>query len=136
MNTLTSGVASMTYGIVHWFASHDVSDIDDMHIAYSEDESSSRGFTHGGFVPVDKAEMDEIKQLEKLEKQLAARYKMVFPWRIDSVAVFDEAKARAFSEKNAQSEQELRQMGRLRRLRRQCAMKPKMISTGERVSVM
>ncbi|KAK0227347.1 hypothetical protein EDD85DRAFT_957962 [Armillaria nabsnona] len=128
----------MTHGIVHWFASHDVGDIDDMHIAHSLDQSSSRGFTHGGFAPVDKAEMEEfheIKKLEKLEEQLAVRYKMVFPWRIDPVAVFDEAKARAFSERNTQSEQELRQMGRLRRLRRQCVMKSKMISTGERVSV-
>ncbi len=47
------------------------------------------------------------------------RYKMVFPWRIDSVAVFDEAKARAFSKRNKQSEEDLRQLGRLHRLRRQ-----------------
>ncbi len=78
-------------------------------------------------------EFQEIKTLEKLEEQLAVRYKMVFPWRIDPVAVFDEAKARAFSERNTQSEQELRQMGKLRRLRRQYVMKAKTISTAERV---
>lgn len=58
-----------------------------------------------------------MEELEKLEEQLAARYKMVFPWRVDSVAVFNEAKARAFSERNKQSEHELRQMGKLHRLR-------------------
>ncbi|SJL12659.1 uncharacterized protein ARMOST_16089 [Armillaria ostoyae] len=120
MSTLTSGVASITYGIVEWFASHDVNNIDDLHITHSLDKGSSQGgFTHGGYVPsvYSKAEMYE---LEKLEEQLAARYEMVFPWKIDSVAVFNEAKARAFSERSTQSEQELRQMGELHRLRLRC----------------
>ena len=71
--------------------------------------------------------MEEFHELEKLEKKLATRYKMVFPWGIDSVAVFNEAKARAFSKRNAQTEKDLRQMGKLYKLRRQGVMKSKMI---------
>ncbi|KAK0227326.1 hypothetical protein EDD85DRAFT_940198 [Armillaria nabsnona] len=73
--------------------------------------------TCGGFVP-GKAEMErEIKRLEKRERRLTARYKMVFPWKIDSVAVFNEAKARAFSKRNKQSEEDLRKLSKLHSLR-------------------
>ncbi|PBK65103.1 hypothetical protein ARMSODRAFT_978522 [Armillaria solidipes] len=126
MNTLTSGVASIIYGIVEWFASHDVDGIDDLHITHSLDKGSSQGgFTYGGYVLsiYSEAQMEEfhkIDTLEKLEEQLAAWYEMVFPWKIDSVAVFNEAKARAFSERSSQSEQELRQMDELHRLRLRC----------------
>ncbi|PBK84491.1 hypothetical protein ARMGADRAFT_1036997 [Armillaria gallica] len=125
MNMLTSGVASMTHGIVQWFTSHDIHGVDDLHTTQSLDKSSLRGgFTHDGFVPGDHSQAEiekfhEIDKLEKLGERLAMRYKMVFPWRIDSVAVFDEAKARAFSKRNKQSEEDLRQLGRLHRLRRQ-----------------
>ncbi|KAK0217295.1 hypothetical protein IW262DRAFT_1299238 [Armillaria fumosa] len=122
MSTLTSGVASTTHRIVQWFASYDVDDADDLHTIHSLDESSSRGgFTYGGEVPmVNRETSPELEELEKLEEQLAVRYEMVFPGTIDSVAVFDEAKARAFSERNTQSERELRQMGALHRLRLRC----------------
>ncbi|KAK0186886.1 hypothetical protein F5146DRAFT_1004944 [Armillaria mellea] len=123
MNTLTSGVASMRHGVMQWFYSYDVNGF-----ARSLDKSSSPGgFTHGSFVPDEKAEMEEFHKLEKLEKKLAIRYKMVSPWMIDSVAVFNEAKARAFSNRNAQTEKDLRQMGKLYKLRRRGIMKSKMI---------
>ncbi|KAK0227322.1 hypothetical protein EDD85DRAFT_957937 [Armillaria nabsnona] len=108
-----SGVASMTHRIEQWFASYDVDDTDDLHITHSLDKSSSRGgFTYGGSVPSSVHSKTEMEELERLEEQLAARCKIIFQWRLDSVAVFNEAKARAFSEGNTQSEHELRQMGK------------------------
>ncbi len=57
-----------------------------------------------------------MEELEKLETQLAAQYKMVFLWRLDSVAVFNNTKARAFSKRNTQSEHKLHQLRELHRL--------------------
>ncbi len=63
---------------------------------------------------------NEINELERPEKVLATRYKMAHAWGIDSVEVFNEVKARAFSEKRKQAKEELIQMSKLYDLRRQC----------------
>ncbi len=68
---------------------------------------------------------NELDELERLERQLAARYNMAHAWGIDSVEVFGEAKARAFSERTPQSEQELRRMSELYTLRRQRVGSPR-----------
>ncbi|PBK65079.1 hypothetical protein ARMSODRAFT_978505 [Armillaria solidipes] len=113
MSMLTSGVASVTHGITESFASHD---IDDSYITYSSVEILSRKSVP--FV-LGKANMEnKIDELEELEAELASRYNIAHAWGIDSVEVFNEAKARAFSERTPQSGWELRQMSELYRLRR------------------
>ncbi|KAK0227321.1 hypothetical protein EDD85DRAFT_794597 [Armillaria nabsnona] len=102
ISVLTSGVASVTQGIVQSFASHD---IDDFPITHSLDKILSR---KSGDCVLGKAKMEN--KLVKLEAELASRYNMAHAWGIDSVEVFNEAKARAFSERTPESERELRQM--------------------------
>ncbi|KAK0443282.1 hypothetical protein EV421DRAFT_1948084 [Armillaria borealis] len=117
MSMLASGVASVTHGIVQSFASHD---IDDFHITHSLVEILSR---ESVAVLPGKAKIEnKIDELEELEAELASRYNMAHAWGIDSVEVFNEAKARAFSERTPQSERELRQMSELHRLRRLCPL--------------
>ncbi|PBK65082.1 hypothetical protein ARMSODRAFT_978508 [Armillaria solidipes] len=108
MSTLTSGVASVTHRIAQWFTSQD---IDDSQITHSLPKVlSQRSFITGGFDPSKDQTDNELDELERLERRLAARYNMAHAWGIDSVEVFGEAKARAFSERTPQLEQELRQM--------------------------
>ncbi|PBK88397.1 hypothetical protein ARMGADRAFT_1168098 [Armillaria gallica] len=112
MSVLTSGVASIADGIEQSFASYD---IDDSHITHSLDKTLSR--KSEDYVQ-NKAKMEN--KLEELEAELASRYNMAHAWGIDSVEVFNEAKARAFSERTPESEWELGQMSKLYSLRRQC----------------
>ncbi|KAK0227364.1 hypothetical protein EDD85DRAFT_1026937 [Armillaria nabsnona] len=97
MSTLTSGVTSVIHGIAQWFTSQD---IDDFHITHALPKVlSRRSFIKGGFDPGKDQTENELDELERLERQLAARYNMAHAWGIDSVEVFGEVKARAFSER-------------------------------------
>ncbi len=75
--------------------------------------------------------MEEFHKLQRLERQLAARYNLM-----DPVDVFEEARARACTKRTPQSEQDLRQMSKLRMLVKRHSARTKrsrMISTAGQV---